>query len=201
MTIDDIDLMELNKAFATAGSSHCVGRSSTSTRSRETLNPARGGAARARTSVRDDRRPDHVLPCSMSSTRSTARSASRRCASAAVRVWRWSSSILNERPDIAARSGGGARSRGRVGSRARATVPARISRLRRALLRSHPRSTFRTTSSLTRSRTADGDGAVRLLRHAWAARLSAARRAVPRHRRRGAAWTTPRRPRSRSRLG
>ena len=49
---------------------------------------------RARPPVRDDRRAGSCARCSTISTRSTARSASRRCASAAARAWRWSSSGL-----------------------------------------------------------------------------------------------------------
>ena len=46
---------------------------------------------RARPSVRHDRRADHVHAPQRPRRRSTARSGSRRCASAAARAWRWSS--------------------------------------------------------------------------------------------------------------
>ena len=86
MTIDDVDVMELNEAFAAQVLPVC--RELGVDPFGEKLNP-HGGAIALGHPVRHDRRPDHVHAPERPRRRSTARSASRRCASAAVRAWRW----------------------------------------------------------------------------------------------------------------
>ena len=83
MTIDDIDLVEINEAFAAQVIPSLPGP-------RHRPGPAQRPRRRdrPRSPVRHDRRTDHDAPCSTACRRPTGRSASRRCASAAVRAWR-----------------------------------------------------------------------------------------------------------------
>ena len=85
MTIDDVDVVELNEAFAAQVLPVC--RELGIDPFGEKLNP-HGGAIALGHPVRHDRRADHVHAAQRPRDATTRRSASRRCASAAARAWR-----------------------------------------------------------------------------------------------------------------
>ena len=87
MTIDDIDLVEINEAFAAQ-----VIPSAPRARHRLGQAERQRRRDRRRPPVRHDRRPHHHHPDQLACSGTTSSSAWRPCASAAARAWPWSSS-------------------------------------------------------------------------------------------------------------